>query len=121
MVSYGVGCGRSLYPGVYTRVDRYVGWIMGQLEEIMDKKMGVELLAHSSQDNEDFMDKVDFTDLLQPFFSALSSSIHPVCTGSSKVLSCKSSNLVRITQAFFGRHHGGECPVPWLPAEAEFS
>jgi secreted trypsin-like serine protease len=27
IVSYGVGCGRSGYPGVYTEVDRYRNWI----------------------------------------------------------------------------------------------
>lgn len=31
IIAWGVGCGRLGYPGVYTRVARYIDWISGNL------------------------------------------------------------------------------------------
>ena len=31
IVSFGIGCGRSGYPGVYTQTSHYIDWIQVQL------------------------------------------------------------------------------------------
>ncbi|XP_063705416.1 trypsin-1 [Culicoides brevitarsis] len=33
IVSWGIGCGRKMYPGVYTRVANYIKWIKNNLED----------------------------------------------------------------------------------------
>lgn len=38
VVSKGVGCARAGYPAVYTRIDRYINWIIGTISEEDDEE-----------------------------------------------------------------------------------
>ena len=38
IVSWGVGCGREGYPGVYVELSKYIGWIAGEMEYVEELK-----------------------------------------------------------------------------------
>ena len=50
VVSWGVGCGREGYPGVYVELAKYVGWIAEQMDYVEDLKMSLPCFK-SSENN----------------------------------------------------------------------
>ena len=93
LVSFGMGCGRTEYPGVYTRLDVMSIWIRERLVEI------------EGEDRD------------HPSTTTTSTTIRPVsreprvlykvsalCQGSVKLIWCNFGSEIRIVTAEYGRH-----------------
>ena len=113
VVSFGMGCGRAEYPGVYSKVDFYVPWIMKVLDQSEDntaKIINTQLQPSTSTRKPSTTTKEPLTTTSSTTTTKTSSvppslkkSIGPVCKGYYKYAVCPSGSSIRVISALFGR------------------
>ena len=80
IVSFGRGCGRVQYPGVYTRLQSYIPWIMDTINSL-------GLRGNTKEDNKEPTEH----------------QVTSVCQGQTKYIWCKWGAVIKITEVFYGR------------------
>lgn len=65
IVSYGVGCGRREYPGIYTRVSHYIDWIRRTIGSTYQQSSFSQYHSHTSEDYyfSDYFDQLFLKDM----------------------------------------------------------
>ena len=84
IVSFGRGCGRAQYPGVYTRLQSYIPWIMDTINSL-------GLMEDTREETK--------KDAEEPTEHQVTS----VCQGESKYIWCQWGAVIKITSVFYGR------------------
>ena len=88
LVSFGRGCGRAEFPGVYTRLDPFVPWIMETLATVGVRQEDREMEPPSEHE------------------------VTAVCQGQRRYIWCQWGAVIQISAAFYGRGGGdSHCPI----------
>ena len=89
LVSFGLGCGRTKYPGVYTRLDVMSIWIMDRLREI-------EGVSHPTT-------TTTSSTTPAPREPQVVYKVSALCPGSVKYIWCKFGREIKMLEAQYGR------------------
>ena len=143
VVSFGLGCGRAEYPGVYTKVEKFLPWV---LEHVAKFESGVVSEHKASIVDKTTNSKTPISPQYFPTTTTTttkttstttkstttttkrttttkktttprptSHSLAAMCHGSSRQLRCeKAGTMIKVTKAFYGRGRSDLfCPIPW--------
>jgi len=88
LVSFGRGCGRETFPGVYTKLEPYLPWVMETLASL-----GLWQESKETEEPEEH-------------------SVTSVCQGQSRYIWCQWGSVIKVTAAFYGRlRQDSQCPI----------
>jgi len=119
VVSFGKGCARQEYPGVYTKVHSYMPWI---LKEVAKRTTTVTSNICQNSNNQTSVPAKDPPETAKPVTQAHCEdgrecgkppidvpeiknfeTTGPFCTGAFKYIKCKRGKSLHILEAFYGR------------------
>ena len=110
IVSFGKGCGRKEYPGVYVKLQKYVSWIYFSIEEEDVKNSSTDIsngifqnITNIPTKNITKIPTKNPIDGHKEKTEISFKSVGPICRGSFKFLSCPRGKVIQLKKVFFGR------------------
>eukprot|EP00092_Neocalanus_flemingeri_P028964 GFUD01031447.1.p1 GENE.GFUD01031447.1~~GFUD01031447.1.p1 ORF type:complete len:524 (-),score=108.55 GFUD01031447.1:89-1660(-) len=137
VVSFGYGCGRGAYPGVYTRVEKFIPWVLEQVVKIEGGSSMVQysdVTRRTTATTATPMTRRTTTTTKRTTMSTTrrttrrttektrrtssATKMHkagPVCQGYYRYLKCNFGTLIKVREAFFGRKRNNlkDCPISY--------
>ena len=117
LVSFGLGCGRAEHPGVYTRLDTALAWILDTMDTMDREDSGVEGARDFQQTS-----TTTTTTTTTTAAPARKYSVTGMCERTQKYIWCNYGSKIRLTDIFYGVTAGeARCGAPASAADCSLS
>ena len=120
LVSFGLGCGRAEHPGVYTRLDTALAWILDTMHTMDSGDSGVEGARDFQQTTTTTSSTTSTTTTTAA--SARQYFVTGMCERTQKYIWCNYGSKISLTDTFYGVTAGeARCGAPAPAADCSLS